>query len=232
MSPGEKGLFFVGGGLLLAGIAYAYLTAKKTVESGIQNLTTAGGLIPTPADLARTGGQAAGYVVDAAGNVVQAGSTVFGTAFDLWKTGINYAGQAAGVGEIFPGDLGRSGDQAGGYWDAEGYWIGDPYATGTLPRPTPYAGPVGTDHALDEYIRTGTMSQAMTSLYDIVIWTVGRHFRGETWDSADWSNIQSYFQSGYAVQDPYLYEYAVLATEQQQAAIAPQTGGSDEWTSG
>jgi hypothetical protein len=228
-SSGEKWLFGLGGGLVLVAIAYGYVTAKKTVQAGAKELTSLGGFLPNPFELARTGGQAAGYIMDSAGNIVQSGSNAIGTWWDMWKGGVNIIGGAVGAGDIFPGDLPGYPEQGQGgtYW-------GSMDTDQQLPPNTPYTGPEAGAHDLDTYIMTGKMPGPMTTLYDIIIWTVGQNFRGGTWDSADWANIQTYTTSGLAAQDPYLYQNAQIAISNQQgrAANAGTYDNSDQWVSG
>ncbi len=218
----EKAVFGIGVGLAIVGIAYAYIQAKKTVDVAVDAVTGLGGILPTPGNLAATGGQ----IVAGAGGVV-------GSAWDLWKSGANIIGGFAGLGPFFPGDLDPAAGSGGGYWDANGIWVGDPYATGALPTPTPYTGelPTSADHPLVKFINRGTPLQ-ITDLYSAAIWTVGRAWRGEIWSQNDWGTIMKYLQSGFMGQDPILDKYLQAAVEQQQTLVNIGISGGqggDNW---
>lgn len=192
----DRSIFGIGIGIAIIGLAYAYVTTKKTIEEGIGQISTLGGIIPTPADLARTGGQATGYVVDAAGNAVQ-GASYLG---NLWTSGVGMLWQT-----VFPGDIPTAPGPGSG-----------------LPAYSDYTGPTYAENDLDYYIRTGVMRQGITTDHDRVILTVGNAWRGLTWTDADWQIMTNYVQSSLYDQDPQLREKATLALQQQEAIATRQ----------
>lgn len=190
-STGEKALFGVGIGVVLVGVAYAYAAAKETVTEGAKTLRTAGGLFPDIQDLAKIPSIGGELLFDAAGNVIQAGEGL------LQQFGFGL------VNTFIPGDLPAPGQPGG-----------------SIPPNIPYTGPVIEEHSVEYYIRVGTLREPVVSMHDTIILTVGRAFRGETWDSNDWSNIQSYINSSLPDQDPVLKIYAYTAINQQQSIIS------------
>lgn len=214
LSTGEKYALGVGGGLLLVGIAYMYITARETARkvAGVTGDITGAvsgavgavsqipvqignNLVDAQGNIVGSVSGAVGQTFDAAGRVVQTGADWVSDVYGVWRYSLT------GIPPVYstPGDL-------------------DP-APSSLPPETTYTGPTYA-HDLDTVIQTGNLGRPIQGLHDMILWTVGQYFRtGEPFTSADWSNINSYMNSTLPTQDPYLYQNLVFAVQSQGGTV-------------